>query len=44
MSWHDIRFFFLSLQLINNIILYGAELRISDTGPRNSNHKLNKVT
>ena len=36
--------FFLSLQLINNIILYGVELRISDYLPRNSNHKLNKVT
>ena len=33
MSWHDIRFFFLSLQLINNINLYGAELRISDYRP-----------
>lgn len=26
--------FFLSLQLINNIILYGVELRISDYRPK----------
>ena len=34
MSWHDIRFFFLSLQLINNINFYGAELQISDYRPK----------
>ena len=34
MSCSDIRFFFLSLQLINNIILYGAELRISNYRPK----------
>ena len=34
MSWHDIRFFFLSFQLINNIILYVVELRISDYRPK----------
>ena len=34
MSWQDIRFFFLSLQLINNIILYGVEFRISDYRPK----------
>lgn len=34
-EYHGMIFdFFLSLQLINNIILYGVELRISDYRPK----------
>ena len=44
MSYKDIRFFYLSLQIINNNNVCGRiAFSRNDYRQRNSNHKLNKV-